>query len=1361
MADNPQLIVELKAVDLLGQGLDSGTAKLEQAGKKMSDALTPSAPTQWLDDLSRKSHSVFDGMERDAAKAGKAIDLALNGFRPAARRAGSVRNTTDAIGGAGTGHAAFTADAAANLADSAKSVDKVEESIKRLDAGSTGASLAMSGLGASTGLTVTSLIGLGIALPILSRVVDLLVKGAAAGYDFDKSVSGLPLVAKAGAHDIEDLKSQINDLTQEFGVFSREQVTSAFLSARSNGRTSADAQTIAQAAAPLSAGDPSKFAGDVQLLNDVMLAYGDRVSDAAQAENDFFVAAREAHGDVRLLERAVLGASAAFDQYGVSRREVTASFAAAKESNPGLAFDQASTDAQRLLSVIVDETDSTHIALTDVGADISRNALETQGWLFELHEINKALAAHPEVKDEFFSGPRQKGVTSLIGGDSSDILTKQRNELAALIQASEVALNTVSGQLDRTAEHVKAPIRAIGDFLAGTAGALLGTEHDATVPLHVAPEIVGFDDAIRKAFSSGDVERAIAESGKFEKSGRLASAEFVRGVDEAMRNNDFAAIGGVNQDLKAFQEKFLQSDQVLKFDPLVRMNEVLQGSDAIVVSIEGHLKRLVGVARDSAGGITKVFEDTGKFAGPFSLGESRTPGQIKIDELQRGIQKSLQGLPPIDLPIPFRFQVVPDLVRDAQSKLEKISASLDTGARPSDQQRTEAAQSEGVIAQYKAQQAQSDLLILSLQARTATGLERQRSENNLIEAQIQGQIDQYKAAGIAVDGVEAQLRNIKGFDAKQIEIISDKQTSDIGLKNLQLRAQAIEKERDLAAASGDTAQADKLSLDLIQAKSQAQLAANDAAITAMRIQFEGNAEALAGLDDYAAMLLEVQQSEDDLAGATERRGRDKRAADNAAELVGLQRELLTGLDAELAGIEDNVQARREQAEEAKAAGKIDIDGLVKRLFLLDQIELKEIDLAKLHAAEDVQTTTLEIERGIAVALGDQLANLEAIRALQGKQLERRLNEDNASPEDKHRALFDFDQETATQIRAQKIAFAQRSAASIAEQALIEKAAADGVNLSLQEQIDLISRAKDGAEALGAGFKAGFTDALRSLNDFDSGLQASHDLVLGFRDSLVEAFDGVGQHGHNFLKDFGISELKNIQHTFATLASNSITSGLGGLLGLGGANQADPLAASGATLTTAGIGLNTAAVALETAAFTLGASGIAGGLGGGISNVLGSTLGTDTAGTSLFGIFPGGATGGVVYGFANGGIGRNGRKRTDSRDVIPALLRKNEYVLTPEQVSAAGGVGYLDSLNSGGGAGRARQRVTDSTPSRVVHVGGNSVTLGDIHVHVTGEAANDPQAIARAVRDQVVPAVTAALESGSSRRLIEAVRGAAR
>ncbi len=78
-------------------------------------------------------------------------------------------------------------------------------------------------------------------------------------------------------------------------------------------------------------------------------------------------------------------------------------------------------------------------------------------------------------------------------------------------------------------------------------------------------------------------------------------------------------------------------------------------------------------------------------------------------------------------------------------------------------------------------------------------------------------------------------------------------------------------------------------------------------------------------------------------------------------------------------------------------------------------------------------------------------------------------------------------------------------------------------------------------------------------------------------------------------------------------------------------------------------------------------------------------------------------------------------------------------------------------------GESRRADGEGGGARVVNVTRSSPTinLGDINISASGRAADDPKVLAAMVGEHVQKAIRAALEDGSDRRLINAVREAAR
>lgn len=1423
--DDIKLIITVDAEDLLTEKLRKLNAEAQKQGEGVGKALG------------------------QAAQGGEKFERAMSGV------SGSLKQVGTASGPA---------------------FDPVVKGLEESAQAASGLSNLLGSLGSSALSSATALVGIGLGAAAISSVFSALESAADEAERLDRGLLGAAGRAKDYAATKLALQRGSHSLSNESGL-PQQQVVAAASAAR-DAFPGPDEKVLRFLVGPELAAiaDPLNRIDELtRKAIPLFRAFNLDMEDSERIFGKLSVAANRGHMQLAEVISTMTEAAPVANRMGTAFDDALAAVSAAGEA--GADPEKARSGLQRLLVIIQDEGNKAHQRLAALGVDFDQSL----GQIFD--SINRVASENGGSKlfaSLFPSAEEQKSINSILLASSRSITDTKVALVADAAKEMRAAAQKVGdepgAQIARTGVQFQNALTEVGrgwdELRAFFAGTPLEFPIEVALPENVSALLKQVSEQVR----DGNIEGARASFGELKALGEQAGKLYGDSSTEAVRKIQEQRAGAINSTLAKTREP---GERVRFVSP----------EDIKVPQVPGlDQKAFASQAREAVVLAQSILDDANLQA-HFGVAPSTALPAV-LDKLQSDIERAFRG---IDLaPLEFRSKVLPPDVAAAQKVLDDFEQGLKRpdGTKSStdsadDKDKAKAREAVQTILAYYQSVVQLQRLSLGIDSQTAGALDKQHAQHQAVLQAVTDQLTELRLQPDQIEKIRAKLPALRA-EFERLEGVGLQQAGlDISAKSLASREKSLTTARDLARAAGDVASADDLDRQIVASKAEAQRNAVEQQRIAAENQFQGDAATLASIGRIVDGQLEQIDNAEKLAGLTLTRASAERDLANSTRLSGVSDQLLQGLDRELASIRRNRLEREKTDRRDRITGSFQISDsdFDKVIAFYDQIAQRDTALAQRNAIVGQVDAISNALGGITDSYTAQIAAIELTRGAERLRLQEALRASAAEENTIRGTLLLFDQLTEAKREQAAISFAGQTAASIVEEKLLADAYTEATAAAklfgetraqaLQREVDLVSQAKNSNAAYFLGIQAGAEDAVRSLNLLDAGVAGGHDLIIGFRDSVVDAFEGIGQSGHNFLQDFAVANLKNIQKQAATFTADTITLALfppkpnevkqspldkaaaklfdsgdqmlraalmwqdiafklsGGTLPLvpnsplgpggqgptlngpdfnltpPGQDAAGQAAAAATGIEHAGAQVGQAGDAFSQAATAAGRTfgGTVIGAGNTFASTLGSFLGSlgQSAGAglsnALSGLFSGGggldgilgdagvgglsdivgtvggSTGGVVYGFANGGIGRNGRKVTDPRDTIPAMLRKDEYVLTPEAVSALGGVGYLDDVSNGrtrpGGAlqfrgapagyrnpGRDSAR-EGATAAPVTYA--PNINLGGITMHVTGEAANDPELLARKVGEHVKRQVAAALESGSDRRLIEAVRGAGR
>lgn len=501
--------------------------------------------------------------------------------------------------------------------------------------------------------------------------------------------------------------------------------------------------------------------------------------------------------------------------------------------------------------------------------------------------------------------------------------------------------------------------------------------------------------------------------------------------------------------------------------------------------------------------------------------------KVTDDAIQRSVRDALDRAerPTVLLDV----QTTPQQVQDALKFLREKNLPADKPLDADTKAEVEAATR--VVQQYFGTLDKADQVSRKLALDTKAGIEREIEQRSQAVEAVRIQIDELERQGVAVGSLR---RALQSFRSEQDDIANAKirqQRASAEADRLAVVAEMTKKEADLARAVGDVARADDLDRQAIEARATA----TRSALEAQRLaSIEGARGSLILLPALLAINAERQRGvdlEEQIAQETRRQAIGNRRIEERQALLGLQGQLLRGLDGELFRIRSTADTERQRILLKQQLTAQD----VQRLILIGQIEAKESGAARQNARLEVEQTLLGLQQDVARTYQDQVSVLGRISAAEEARLVQAFR-DNGASEDKIVLLRELlalkEKEAIVDLRLSE---SQRSAVEEARRSL-------GDRLS-------------GRDAFDTGFRAGIEDMRRLFaDDFTQGVKLAQDALRTFRDSGVQNLEEVLDRSKSLadgLEAIGADFLRSIRRNLLEGLFNQLGGGLAGLFGGGG------------------------------------------------------------------------------------------------------------------------------------------------------------------------------------------------------------------
>lgn len=1144
MAADPiqDLTIRLGLDDGLTRSLRQAADTLTEQGRRMGQGL--GATTRALDQLDKEGRKSFERLAVGAQESSAAVQKSVAEIGAAAGGGGSVGRQI------GQG-----------FEEGAKGVTVLEVSASRL---------------------AGTLAGLAAGFFSVSKGIQLLNEGVARSRTFDETYRDLPVLLGLSADAADALAASIRRLAEIRGIPALEALGSVEEAVRNGAGTAAEALKAANDSLALYSAGLARVQDGTKLVTDALSAYGRGVEQADEftrligasllttRDNSQALAA----GLDRLLPKAA--------RVGASFEDLLSVYGGLRRGGLTLegsiqALDQTltqfgSTDFRQKVSAY--------------GEDISRAAIAANGFGATIDRLSASFGQNDDLLGSLSAKGQGLGtVLATLGrsGDSAaqslDRLRDAQQQFIDAAAAGQQALLAQEGQIrarfDNLVDRVGKGARSATVALAAEAQSLIDTLAQLGSGNASARGVRLFDDG-----ANLEVQALIASADTLEQNLGKVSLAAIKAQEELerLRGEEYLLRGlGVDGDYEAKRTALEKRVANLRAEEERALGELTSAR----------------LARDAAAAARIASEAAEAQAQAVARALS---ADIRFTGLQDSALKAINAIQIPPLKVDLEARAVPESVANAARELLNFASQ---SANPGDEAQAQAREYLAIVQQFTQAQAQASQLTAQLNAKALDGLERQRAEQEVQLAGIQAVINGLREQGVNVDALTAafeRLRTVEGrrneeaiaAQAKQIAeqraALEDRVGSLGGPLETGLSAQFRAIEKEVRAA---TEQVEKFR--------EARIRAGTA-----------TPEELAGLDALTAKAIRLGESLKD----AERSKVAARFADSLRDidsaLAGLGSGLRTGLDATLAGIDDNVQGVLDRI--AKAREEAANSGAVIDTSALDAAAAKAIllgDALKLDAQAESAREYLSVLADIAGRVRDaNIAELpESVAAFAKAQADLLRSQADA-----RRSIFDqaavlgLSQREAQDLVDRTISAIQREFDANANQLTldyvlrpqvqieqerlndelekrlapiskkiqvqIELAGSDG-NITPEEQLAIAAafdeareaaaafrkEVTSGAAAFGKGFEAALVDRIRQATDSfaeGAGIAATAFDALG--NSLGDAFlaivDGSKSASEAF-KAFVRSFVQQIAQAITQALAFRLVAGSLGFLGLGG------------------------------------------------------------------------------------------------------------------------------------------------------------------------------------------------------------------
>lgn len=990
-----------------------------------------------------------------------------------------------------------------------------------------------------------ALLGLGVGAAVIGAGTAGLAAASKAAFDVEKGLQGAVVAGARLGVTFEEIERVAVSVSNRTGIAVEEVGAALKLAFEGGARSADDAANQVEVAAR--AFQDANLGGSLvegfEALKSSAEGFGKSGRDFLPLLLLIKAGADEAGTGTRQFASAITESAVAVRALGGTERDIAKLVLSAAKA--GVPIESAGRGVAAIVKLLSNPDSTGFKVVQRAGHDMSAAAIEARGLVESVRLIRDEFGTAPQDLSRLFGARDLKDVQATLAGISEESFARfdaMAQSIESLDAAKLERTKLASTELADSWNRLTNSATSLGSGpLAVLAAGLRAVELNL-LPLQGLWAAVFDDTAQEKALKSSDaMTRVTAQIYAQEEA--LASLMKRQEAIEARKSNPVT---------RAFDES----------SPVAA-----QAAASVAIDIEAARAKLdeLRAERVSIPGVVKI--------DPVAL-EAATPKRITVEvELaQQSIVDSLaalQGKTP-----PLKIQAAVEYLLDIQSDPLAVNFGIQSG---------EIDKAIAGIDAYEAAVTQADAVLASLQDRALTGAARQRAEAERLIAQTEKLIATLRKQGVeerVLAQITAEIPGVREDTEKKIAKDKTRETVDANARLLGLKIQLIDRERSLAAAVGVTADSDaeaaralseraKLQRDLVLAQIAGQRAAIDPT----------NTDALAALKEQEDLLLRIVDAETAAAAAAFDRARIDRSARTTDLVTDAGDDLRAGLDREFAAIERNRQAKIKSAEDGVRAGTLEADALARLLPIYDAIAQRDQERALRAASQRDAEDIANLVRDASGAYADQASALQLIREVERDRYAEALAAEGLLQDEIEKRLALFDRITEKQKSAQAIQFARTPAVQLAldgldddafaaaqaatdkiVQGLIDaKAPAEEIGRAIEEgmqrAVDAIGDARTGMTALVEGWKAGWKDFLREVNDDAAfGANAAGQLGGGFRDSLSSAFQGKSNEGESVGQTFLRSNLENIQKQAADFAANKVSAGLFGALGLGGENQ---------------------------------------------------------------------------------------------------------------------------------------------------------------------------------------------------------------
>lgn len=1053
-----------------------------------------------------------------------------------------------------------------------------------------GGASALGQFAAAAGAGESALAGLVVAGAGIAVVTLGLGAATAQAHEFDEALRTAVVRSKDASERIAELER----LAAEEAVRTATPIAEAGKAISeayvSGARDVEDATAIVRAAneaSVLGFGSISEAVARVDAVND---SFRLKMRDSAQVVRELFVAARDGEAPAGAFADAVARGGTVAEGVGVPLREYAAVLSVVTRN--GVEAGAGQQGLSQLLLKLANPLDQTNQRLRAFGVETGRVALEQKGLIGILGEIQRVVAQHPDLALELFGNPRVARAAFQViedgGRAARETVVAMANSSDEAGEALERGLNRPGQQIERTWEIVKTRFVAVGGAIEALLAKAIGTE--ATLAPKIEPDAV--TDARKKiaeALGAGDEESAKRIAEGLQKSVDDAIALVV--PDQNKVDELLAKIGG---NVKPEQLGILSREKAL--EEARRVVEEAKATGRVGgVLVEQQLDAIRQRALATTDVVKLLNEQLG-IAGRRAvdsiegLGKAVEEPKAKVAELRREFVDLLAGTDAVKLRV--EPQIEPAAVAAARKTIEELGKIPKEALSPLESTRLQEATQE--VTRYGAALKQAAEVGAKAQIDALAGTDREIAARAQASDAIRRTIVELERQGIVVDELKAAVRELDAVQSEADSRAAERRVRAAEGKALEALAGEIEARGKIARLAGDSDAADRAASEALALRTRAAEEAGRVASSAAAEAARGS-EAVAdavGRENEAreeTIRLERQAAEDVL-----RKTFRDREIESIREVDSAERGLLRGLDAEVAKIEDVARARRDQAREDEAAGKITLEALealIKAANLGEELdvgrafrdasrgvreELARLTLETAHTAgelADADREVLSIDRERLIeqlklngATADEIEQAKTLLSQKEREAEarRRLSR-VAGTEDEFELLLrprlDLD---AAILDAEVRRLSEPILARVREALSDPSVSSDELVAQLRAAREELELLRVKAEETGSTFVDSFVNRLRDasieLGSTTANATKLADAGLGaFTSTLTDAFNtlsGAAESGKHSIKDFVESFIRDLARAINQILAFKTASAIIGFLtpgaGVGGA-----------------------------------------------------------------------------------------------------------------------------------------------------------------------------------------------------------------